>query len=259
MGVKMNQRRPLCVICTLKGEYFQWHEIWCICQKSAVSHDKLRHPVHSPVNGFCLGVKVYFVFSWNTTRGFSRLKDTLWTPTCEVSLNLRTTREAGNCWSPALWLHFPKCLLGKQASTLTVSPTSAGGLVALIGKNSVVGDLEPLECPSGAVTADELTPQGGLATSTCLLSAITNMHTHTIFLIGSWQEGRLVLITWLIITAAADIKWPTWRIACSSATSTYVSRKKDKITKCKDSKKQYAESLTLDQKSAACREGAQVI
>ena len=42
-------------------------------------------------------------------------------------------------------------------------------------------------------------------------------------------------------------------------TFTYVSRRKDKIAKCKDSKMQYAESLTLDQKGAAWREGAQVI
>lgn len=40
----------------------------------------------------------------------------------------------------------------------------------------------------------------------------------------------------------------------STFTFTYVSTRKDKITKCKDSKTQDAESLTLDQNGAAWRE-----
>lgn len=93
--------------------------------------------------------------------------------------------------------------------------------------------------------------------SVSVLSTLTCMHTHTnIFLIGSCQAGRLFLITWFIITAPADIKQPTWRIACSSTIFTYVSMRKDKTTKCKDSKTQDAERQT---QSAAWREGAQVI
>lgn len=86
-----------------------------------------------------------------------------------------------------------------------------------------------------------------------VLSTITHVHTHTnIFLIGSWQAGRLFLITWLIVTASDDIKWPN--MEDSTFTFTYISTRKDKITKCKDSKTQDAESLTLDQNGAAWRE-----
>jgi len=65
--------------------------------KSAVPHDKLRLLVHNSENGFCLGVKVYFVFSRNTAYGFSVFKEeTTWSPACEVLLNLGTATEARN-------------------------------------------------------------------------------------------------------------------------------------------------------------------
>lgn len=40
-------------------------------------------------------------------------------------------------------------------------------------------------------------------------------------------------------------------MAYSSSTFTYISRRKDKVTEFKDTKMQYAKSLTLDQKGTA--------
>lgn len=164
MGVKMNQRRSLCVICALKGEYLQWHEIRCICQRSAVSHDELRHLVHNSENGFCLGVKVYFVCSWNTARSFSRLKEeTLWSPTCEVS----QPKDCQGGWkllvscSIVVFSEIPSMQVGIPINCLVSFSRWFGGTHG----QKLWGIPEPLDRLSGA---DKLTRQGGLATSTCL-------------------------------------------------------------------------------------------
>lgn len=84
----------------------------------------------------------------------------------------------------------------------------------------------------------------------CSFYTYTHVHSHQHFLNRQLTGGQIVLITQLIITAPSDTKQPGWRVACWSTTFTYVSRRKDKTTKCKDSKMQCADSLTLD---SSCR------
>lgn len=90
---------------------------------------------------------------------------------------------------------FSEMTSGTKATTLTLSPTSVGGLVALNSNNGVLGDLKPLDRIFGAVTADDLTLQGGLTTSIihrCSLYNNTQAHSHQHFL-NRQLTGRKII------------------------------------------------------------------
>lgn len=144
--------------------------------------------------GFALGLK-FTCFQLKHCLWFFKVRRRDSVESHMWGLNLRTAREAGNCGSPALRSHFLKWPPRKPATTLTLSPTSVGGLVALISKNGVLEDLKPLDWVFGAVTPDELTLQGSLATNIihrCFLYDNTWAHSHQHFL-NRQLTGRKII------------------------------------------------------------------